>query len=160
MNNLINEARHIPVNEAIPTVSVSPVTLSASDRGLPLELRITAPKDGGDLPIILLSHGHGPSLYLSSKDGYGPIANFYAEHGFVVIQPTHVNSKVAGLDPGAPGGPLFWRSRVEDMKLILDQFDKIEASVSAIAGRLDRSRIAAVGHSMGGQTVGMLLAQG
>ena len=157
MNSLINEARHIPVNEAIPTVSVSPVILSASDRGLPLELRITAPAAGGDLPTILLSHGHGPSLYLPSKDGYGPIVNFYAEHGFVVIQPTHANSKVAGLDPRAPGGPLFWRSRVEDMKLILDQLDEIEASVSAIAGRLDRSRIAAVGHSLGGQTVGMLL---
>lgn len=62
MNNLIDAARHIPVNEAVPTVSVSPVTLSAPDRGLPLELRITAPAGGRDLPIILLSHGHGPSL--------------------------------------------------------------------------------------------------
>ena len=51
--------------------------------------------------------------------------------------------------------PGYWR--VEDMKLILDQLDEIEASVSTIAGRLDRSRIAAVGHSLGGQTVGMLL---
>lgn len=74
-----------------------------------------------------------------------------------MIQPTHANSKVAGLDPGAPGGPLFWRSRVEDMKLILDRLDEIEAMVPAIAGRLDRGRIAAVGHSMGAQTVAMLL---
>ena len=157
MNNLINEARHIPVNEATPTVSVSPVTLTAPNRGLPIELRVTAPTIGRDLPIILLSHGHGPSLYLPSKDGYSPIVNFYAEHGFVVIQPTHVNSKVAGLDPTAPGGPLFWRSRVEDMKLILDRLDRIEAAIPAIAGRLDPSKIAAVGHSLGGQTVGMLL---
>jgi predicted dienelactone hydrolase len=157
MNNLINEARHIPVNGATTTLSISPVTLPAPGRGLPLEMRITAPATGRDLPVILLSHGHGPSLYLPSKDGYGPIVNFYAEHGFVVIQPTHANSKVAGLDPKAPGGPLFWRSRVEDMKLILDQLEEIEASVPAIAGRLDRKRVAAVGHSMGGQTVGMLL---
>ena len=157
MNNLINEARHIPINEATPTVSVSPVTLSAPDRGLPLELRVTAPAIGRDLPILLLSHGHGPSLYLPSKDGYSPIVNFYAEHGFVVIQPTHVNSKVSGLDPAAPGGPLFWHSRVEDMKLILDQLNEIEALVPAINGRLNRSKIAAVGHSLGGQTVGMLL---
>lgn len=160
MNNLIDKARRIPINEATPTVSVSPVTLAAPDRGLPLELRITAPVTGRDLPIILLSHGHGPSLYLPSKDGYGPLVNFYAEHGFAVIQPTHVNSKVAGLDPGAPGGPLFWRSRVEDMQLILDRLDEIEASVPAIADRLDHSRVAAVGHSVGGQTVGMLLGAG
>ena len=157
MNNLIDEARHIPINEASPTISMSPVTLAAPNRGLPLEMRVTAPASGRDLPIILLSHGHGPSLYISSKDGYGPIANFYAEHGFVVIQPTHLNSKVAGLKSDAPGGPLFWRSRVEDMRLILDRLDEIETAVPAIHGRLDPSRIAAVGHSLGGQTVGMLL---
>jgi predicted dienelactone hydrolase len=157
MNNLITEARHIPVSDAVQTVSISPVTLPAPARGLPLELRITAPVTGRDLPVILLSHGHGPSLYLSSKDGYAPMANFYAAHGFVVIQPTHVNSRVAGLLSDAPGGPLFWRSRVEDMTLILDQLAAIEASVLAIAGRLDHTKIAAVGHSMGAQTVGMLL---
>jgi predicted dienelactone hydrolase len=157
MNTLITEARHIPITETSQTISISSVTLPAPDRGLPLEMRITAPATGRDLPVILLSHGHGPSLYLSSKDGYGPMANFYAAHGFVVIQPTHANSRVAGLPSDAPGGPLFWRSRVEDMKRIVDQLAAIEASVPAIAGRIDHSRIAAVGHSMGAQTIGMLL---
>jgi pimeloyl-ACP methyl ester carboxylesterase len=64
---------------------------------------------------------------------------------------------VAGLGADAPGAPFFWRSRVEDMRLILDQLDAIEAAVPAIAGRLDKSRVAAVGHSLGGQTVGLLL---
>lgn len=157
MNNLINAARSIPVNDVTVTISISPVTLPAPGRGMPLEMRITAPATGNDLPILLLSHGHGPSLYLPSKDGYGPLVNFYAEHGFVVIQPTHGNSKVAGLGADAPGAPFFWRSRVEDMTLILDRLDEIEAMVPTITGRLDRSRIAAVGHSLGGQTVGMLL---
>lgn len=157
MNDLIREAAFIPVNEASVTVSISPVVLPAPGRGRPLEMRITAPAFGRDLPIILLSHGHGPSLYLPSKEGHWPLVNFYAEHGFVVIQPTHANSKVAGLEPSSPGGPLFWRSRIEDMKLILDQLDEIEAIVPAVAGRLDRSRIAAVGYSFGGHTVGMLL---
>lgn len=157
MNNLITDARHIPVNEPMQTISISPVTLKAPDRGVPLEMRITAPATGHNLPIILLSHGHGPSLYIPSKDGYGPLANFYAEHGFVVIQPTHVNSKVAGLPSDAPGGPLFWRSRVEDMSMILDHLADIEASLPAINGRIDHHKVAAVGHSLGGQTVGMLL---
>lgn len=157
MNNLIDKARHIATSEAIPTISISPVTLPAPGRALPLEMRITAPMEGGDLPIILLSHGHGPSLYLPSKDGYGPLSNFYAERGFVVIQPTHANSKVAGLAPDALGGPLFLRERVEDMTLILDQLETIEARVPAIAGRLDHGRIAAVGHSLGGHTVSLLL---
>ena len=157
MNNLINEARLIPCPDATPAMSFSCVTLSAPNRGLPLQLRVTAPAVGATLSIIVFSHGHGPSLYTPSKDGYGPLVNFYAEHGFVVIQPTHLNSKVAGLPPSAPNGPLFWRSRVEDIKLILDHLDEIEAQVPFLAGRLDHSRIAAIGHSLGGQTVGMLL---
>ena len=106
---------------------------------------------------ILLSHGHGPSLYLPSKDGYAPLANFYAEQGFVVLQPSHANSKVAGFGKDGPGAPLFWRQRVQELHLILDRLDQIEADVPLIAGRMDRESIAAVGHSLGGQTVGMLL---
>lgn len=157
MNNLIDKARHIQINQAMQTVSISPVVLAAPDRGMPIEMRITAPVSGKNLPVILLSHGHGPSLYLPSKDGYGPLANFYAEHGFVVIQPTHANSKVAGLANNAPGAPLFWRARVEEMRLIVAHLEEIENGIPAIAGRLDRSKLAAVGHSLGGQTVGMLL---
>jgi predicted dienelactone hydrolase len=157
MNNLIRHARHIPVVDAVPAISFSQVTLAAPARGIDLELRITAPASGRDIPVVLFSHGHGPSLYIPSKDGYGPIASFWAERGFAVIQPTHLNSKVAGLPAGSPGGPAFWRSRVDDMRLILDRLDEIEAQASAFAGRLDHGSVAAVGHSLGAQTVGMLL---
>lgn len=157
MNNLIHEARHIPLGAGVPAISISRVTLAAEGRGLPLQLRISAPVSGDGLGIVLLSHGHGPSLYTPSKDGYGPLANFLAEHGFVVIQPTHLNSKVAGLGADAPGAPLFWRARVEDMSRVLDQLDEVEAQAPFLAGRLDHSKVAAVGHSLGGQTVGMLL---
>ncbi|WP_085619513.1 alpha/beta hydrolase family protein [Thalassospira alkalitolerans] len=157
MNNLINHARHIPVPPPSPTLTINPVILPVPDRGQPLELRITAPVIGDNLPIILLSHGHGPSLYIPSKDGYGPLVDFYAAHGFVVIQPTHANAKVAGLPADAPGAPFFWQSRVQDMKRILDQLAVIEDQFPALAGRLDRNRIAVIGHSLGGQTAGMLL---
>ena len=127
MNNLIDKARELPVRQPTVTISVSPVTLAAPGRPQPLEMRITAPATGGDLPVILLSHGHGPSLYVPSKDGYGPLVNFLAEQGFAVIQPTHANSKVAGFASDAPGAPMFWRARVEEMTLILDQLDATTA---------------------------------
>jgi len=63
MNNLIHKARHIPVRDPVLTLSISPVRLSVPARDMPLEMRITAPMKGDQLPIILLSHGHGPSLY-------------------------------------------------------------------------------------------------
>lgn len=157
MNDLVHDARHIPVSAPVPALSISYITLPAPGRGRPLEMRVTAPATGSALPIILLSHGHGPSLYLPSKDGYAPLSTFWAEHGFVVIQPTHANSKVAGLGPDAPGYPFHWKSRVEDMRQILNQLEEIEAQAPFLAGRLDHGRVAAVGHSLGGQTVGMLL---
>lgn len=157
MNDLVQDARHIPVSAPTPALSISRVTLPAPGRGRPLEMRVTAPADGSALPIILLSHGHGPSLYIPSKDGYAPLATFWAEHGFVVIQPTHANSKVAGLGPDAPGYPFHWKSRVEDMRLILDSLPLIEAQTPFLAGRLDQTKVAAVGHSLGGQTAGILL---
>lgn len=157
MNNLIDKARHLPIDDSRQTISVNSLRLPAPERGMPLEMRVTAPVSGRDLPVILLSHGDGPSLYLPSKDGYAPLSNFYAEHGFVVIQPTHANSKVAGLPRNSPGGPLFWRARVGEMKLILDQLHRIEEEMPLLSGRVDHGRVAAVGHSMGGQTVGMLL---
>jgi predicted dienelactone hydrolase len=154
---LIGKARNIPISAPIPVVSVSPVTLSAPGRAVDLQMRVSAPVTGRDLPVILLSHGQGRSNHLSSLNGYGPLVNFWAAHGFVVIQPTHLSSRTLSFGPETPGAPLFWRSRVEDMKRILDGLDAIEAAVPQIMGRLDQSRIAVVGHSMGAHTAGMLL---
>jgi len=153
----INKGEDRPVNVSTPVLSLSPVILSTPGRAVDLQMRVSAPVTGRQLPIILLSHGQGRSNNLSSLNGYGPLANFWAAHGFVVIQPTHLSSKTLSLDPKTPGAPLFWRSRAEDMKRILDQLDVIEASVPEIKGRLDQNRIAVAGHSMGGHTAGMLL---
>lgn len=154
---LVGKAKEIPVVLPTPVVSFNPVVLSAPGRAIDLHIKVSAPAVGHDLPIILLSHGQGSSNHLSSLNGYGPLVDFWAAHGFIVIQPTHLSSKSLSLDPKTPGAPFFWRSRVEDMKQILDQLDLIEASVPAIQGRLDRNRVAVAGHSMGGHTAGMLL---
>ncbi|MFF0161544.1 alpha/beta hydrolase family protein [Streptomyces sp. NPDC005263] len=140
-----------------PVLSVSPVVLPAPGRAVDLEVRVSAPVTGTDLPVILLSHGQGYSNHLSSLNGYAPLANFWAAHGFVVIQPTHLSSRTLRLDPDTPGGPLHWRSRAEDMTRVLDGLDVIEAAVPQLHGRLDRGRAAVAGHSMGGHTASLLL---
>lgn len=133
-------------------VSVKPVVLPAPGRGEDLRVRVSAPMIGRELPIIVFSHGFGWSL-----DGYGPLVDFWAAHGFVVVQPTHLDSRTLSVPPDDPRTPLMWRFRVEDMKRVLDQLDLIEAAVPGLGGRLDRSRVAAAGHSWGGQTASMLL---
>ncbi|MER5425361.1 alpha/beta hydrolase family protein [Streptosporangium roseum] len=147
----MSEATYAPS----PVLSVSPVVLPSPGRAVDLQVRVSAPVTGRELPIILLSHGLGFSNNLSSLNGYAPLANFWAAHGFVVIQPTHLDSKTLILpdDTKAP----HWRSRAEDMMRILDQLDAIEAAVPQLLGRMDRDKVAVAGHSMGGHTASLLL---
>ncbi|MBE1496182.1 putative dienelactone hydrolase [Amycolatopsis lexingtonensis] len=133
-----------------PVISVNPVTLAAPDRGQDLQVRVTAPTTGGDLPVIVFSHGMTLGM-----DDYAPLAAFWAAHGFVVIQPTHLDS--LGLAPDDPRTPLIWRIRTDDLTGILDRFDAIEAAVPGLAGRIDHERIAAAGHSWGAQTASTLV---
>lgn len=138
---------------APPTiVSVKPVELPAPGRGTDLSVRISAPTAGDDLPVILFSHGYGSSL-----DGYGPLTDYWAAHGFVVVQPTYLDSRTIGLAPDDPRTPHLWRHRIEDATRVLDHLEVLEAAVPGLAGRVDHTRIAAAGHSFGGQTTGLLL---
>ncbi|MEV7085466.1 chlorophyllase [Streptomyces sp. NPDC093085] len=142
----------------VPVLSYSPVTLSVPGRPVDLQVRVSAPETGTGLPVILLSHGQGPSNNLSSLNGYAPLVNFWASQGFVVIQPTHLSSRtLSHLVADAPGAPFFWQSRSEDMSHILDRLDVIEKAVPLLAGRIDHTRIAAAGHSFGGFTSSLLL---
>jgi hypothetical protein len=135
-----------------PVVSAHPITLPAPGRGDDLRVRVSAPITGHELPIIVFSHGFG-----GSATGYEPLVEFWAAHGFVVIQPTHLDSRRLNLPPADPRTPLIWRFRIEDLKRALDRLDLLESSVPGLAGRLDRGRIAVAGHSWGAQTASTLL---
>ncbi|MFE4059352.1 alpha/beta hydrolase family protein [Streptomyces sp. NPDC059096] len=141
----------------VPVLSVGPVVLPAPGRAVDLEVRVSAPVTGSELPVILLSHGQGYSNHLSSLNGYAPLAHYWAARGFVVVQPTHLSSRTLTLPADTPGAPLYWRSRAEDMKLVLDRLDAIESAVPRLLGRVDRTKVAVAGHSMGGHTASLLL---
>lgn len=123
-------------------VSISPIALPSPGRGMDLQVRVSAPITGDALPVIIFSHGNGQSLH-----AYGPLANYWAEHGFAVIQPMHLDSRMLGLAPDDPRCPQFWRFREEDLVAVLDGLDHIESDAPMVRGRLDRSRIAVAGHS-------------
>lgn len=134
------------------TASVRPVVLPAPGRGEDLQLRVTAPTTGERLPVVVFSHGFG-----SSMDAYGPITEHWASHGFLVLQPTHLDSASLGLAPNDPRTPRIWRTRVEDMVRALDGLEAVEQAVPALRGRIDGTRVAATGHSYGATTASALL---
>ncbi|WP_299771759.1 alpha/beta fold hydrolase [uncultured Tateyamaria sp.] len=135
-----------------PVITFGPIALPAPERGQDLHIRVSAPADGEDLPVILMAHGFAKSM----RD-YAPLVDHWTANGFAVIQPTFLDSATLGLAPDDPRTPDIWKHRVADMTRILDHLAEIEHAVPQLKGRLDQTRIAAVGHSYGGQTVGTLL---
>ena len=133
-------------------ISIAPVTLLFPGRGLDLHVRISLPIEGDALPVIIFSHGNGQSFH-----AYGPLIDYWAAHGFAVIQPTHLDSRMLGLAQDDPRRPQLWRFREKDLAAILDGLDHLESEVPMIQGRLDHSRIAVAGHSWGGQAASTLL---
>ncbi|GAB4081006.1 prolyl oligopeptidase family serine peptidase [Modestobacter muralis] len=140
------------MTSATPIVSVRPVVVPAAGRGADLRVRVTAPTTGTDLPVVLFAHGFGKSM-----DDYAPLVEHWAAAGLVVLQPTFLDSRTLHVTPEDPRYADIWRIRVADLTRVLDSLALLEAAVPGLPGRVDHDRIAAVGHSWGGQSVGMLL---
>jgi predicted dienelactone hydrolase len=142
--SLVGKASDAEVLNLDMVISIAPISLPRPGRGADLQVRLSAPLHGNSLAIIIFSHGNGQSHH-----GYGPLINHWASQGFVVIQPTHLDSRSLGLPPDDPRRPDFWQHREQHLLRVLDELDRIERATPAIQGRLDRTRVSVAEHSWG-----------
>ncbi len=129
----------------VATASEIELEYKAQDKWLLMQ--VTYPTTGdGPFPVIVFSHGA-----MCAKNTYAPIIDHWASHGYVVIEPSHLDSptvqkiqfsQLATIADTRPG----------DMSFILDQLDAILAEIPELAGKVDRDNLAAAGHSMGAAT--------
>lgn len=134
------------------TIAIKPVTVPFEERDVELQVKVTAPTEGGDLPVIVFSHGNAWSM-----DAYEPLVDRWAAAGFVVVQPTHLDSRRNGIGFDDPRFGTIWQVRIADLHAVLDHLGQILRESGDLADRADQSRVALVGHSWGAQTVGALL---
>lgn len=120
------------------------VVLAAAARDRELHLRLQVPAGSGPFPVIVFSHGTG-----GSKDHYLPLTELWASHGYVTVQPTHVDAR--NLPPPPDGRPPLrdWEVRQADLAFLLASLAVLEEREPALAGKLDRGRIGVGGHSAG-----------
>jgi dienelactone hydrolase len=133
------------------TIAVKPITVPAQGREADLQVKVTAPRQGDHLPVIVFSHGNAWSM-----DGYEPLVDRWAAAGFVVVQPTHLDSRRHAIGFDDPRFQTIWRVRIADLHTVLDHLEAVVGE-AGLSDRVDLSRVALVGHSWGAQTVGALL---
>ncbi|HTD22104.1 MAG TPA: hypothetical protein VK738_05595 [Terriglobales bacterium] len=126
---------------------------------LPLNVLYPVASGSGSLPVIIFSHGAG-----GSKDGYQGLTRYWASYGYVVIQPTHVDSIALQRTQGKhPGGLLqnaeeavsdvqAWQDRPRDISFVIDSFGELERKLPHLKNKLDATRIGVGGHSYGAYT--------
>ena len=159
-------ATYKPSNGPYAVGSVEDLVLRDKARGKDLPVAVRYPKAGAPgekFPVIVFSHGLG-----ASGKNYAPLTEYWASHGYVVLQPTHTDSYMLRREQGMNGleaardlmddlGSSDGRAdRVRDVTFLLDSLSEIEGRVPAIRGRLDRGRIGVGGHSYGAYTSQMI----
>jgi dienelactone hydrolase len=137
--------------EPAPFDAIKRMVLRDADRSKNLELRVTYPQQRGKYPVILFSHGA-----TGSKDVYQPLATYWASFGYVVVQPTHLDSyKYGGRIADRTTISRAWKDRVDDVVFILDSLGDIEKRLPD-GVTIDGDRIAVAGHSYGAITSQMI----
>ena len=128
------------------------------NRNVPLKIYYPKSNSLERYPVLIFSHGAG-----GSKDGYAFLGHYWAEHGYIVLHPTHLGSDRSLLkkfrpfyDLRAVGKMVKDKAnlvnRPKDISFLLNTLPQLEELVPALKGHLDPTRIGVGGHSFGAYT--------
>lgn len=150
-------------SSALAAVKSEDIILRDEERRKDIECRVHSPDTGDKLPLIVFSHGFG-----ADKTAFATISQHVAEHGYVIVHPSHADgfgrsgSKqgAGGIGAVRSGGglagllndPAKIEGRVADVATVMDSIEQLCTKVPALKGRIDTTRIGVGGHSYGAYT--------
>ena len=146
--------KNFTVTEPQYDIKTEEFSLEFQELNKQLPVRISYPVGKTRFPVIVFSHGNG-----SKGDMYKGFTDYWASHGYVVIQPTHMDSTSLGFKTKRDNMKEMYQqmlqvtdTRRQDMSFIVDSLDLIETIVPDLEDKLDRTKLVAAGHSMGAAT--------
>jgi len=146
--------KNFTVTESQYDIKTEEFSLEFQELNKQLPVRISYPVGKTRFPVIVFSHGNG-----SKGDMYKGFTDYWASHGYVVIQPTHMDSTSLGFKTKRDNMKEMYQqmlqvtdTRRQDMSFIVDSLDLIETIVPDLEDKLDRTKLVAAGHSMGAAT--------
>ena len=146
--------KNFTVKEPQYDIKTEEFSLKFEELNKQLLVRISYPVGKTRFPVIVFSHGNG-----SKGDMYKGFTDYWASHGYVVIQPTHMDSTSLGFKTKRDNMREMYQqilqvtdTRRQDMSFIVDSLDLIETIVPDLKDKLDRTKLVAAGHSMGAAT--------
>ena len=146
--------KNFTVKEPQYDIKTEEFSLKFEELNKQLPVRISYPVGKTRFPVIVFSHGNG-----SKGDMYKGFTDYWASHGYVVIQPTHMDSTSLGFKTKRDNMREMYQqilqvtdTRRQDMSFIVDSLDLIETIVPDLKDKLDRTKLVAAGHSMGAAT--------
>ena len=137
---------------ALKVLKGEPVELTVSERSL--RLRVVQPDGLGPFPVLLFSHGNWSDI-----TKYDALLEHWASHGYVTLSPYHLDG--GGMLRGIVNSLRYGNegligSRTVEITWLLDNLDALDSVSPGLPAKLDKTRIAATGHSFGAFTAQML----
>ncbi|CAN5426560.1 acetylhydrolase [soil metagenome] len=173
---MIKAKQAASAENANPNIIVSLQDWTDNSRSRTIPIKIYQPKSAGPWPVVIFSHGLG-----GSREAAGYFGEAMAENGYLSLHLQHPGSDSSVWMGSIMGGRAKvgqsdfrqniqkdmrqamtgenLRLRVDDVKFVLNQLERLNSAAGPWHGKLDMTKVGCSGHSFGAGTTMAIAGQ-